>query len=97
MVVSFTPQIPNHIHLPNRVARLTELAYNLWWTWNSEAQLLYRLIDRTLWEQVYHNPVAFLHQVKRPAINAAINDRYFMDVYDRVMRNFDAHLQSQNT
>lgn len=90
-------KIPNHFHLPKRVERLGELAYNLWWAWNPDAQLLYRLVDKTLWEAVYHNPVAFLHRVERPAINAAINDRYYIDLYDRVLRRYDQLMAGEDT
>ncbi|HMO60308.1 MAG TPA: DUF3417 domain-containing protein, partial [Roseiflexaceae bacterium] len=43
--------------IPERIARLRDLAYNLWWTWHPEAQELYRRIDPELWEKEYHNPV----------------------------------------
>ncbi len=26
---------PNHFQLPHRLRRLSDLAYNLWWTWHS--------------------------------------------------------------
>ncbi len=90
-------KLPNHFNLPKRINRLGELAYNLWWVWNPEAQLLYRLIDRTFWEQVYHNPVAFLRNVSRPAVNAVLNDLYYLEMYDRVFRAFDQHLAAQDT
>jgi starch phosphorylase len=68
-------EIPNHFNLPRRISRLSELTYNLWWTWNPDAQLLYSLVDRALWEKVRHNPVGFLRQVERARLNAAISDR----------------------
>jgi starch phosphorylase len=87
-----TAKTPNHFHLPRRLERLGELAYNLWWSWNPDAQNLYRLIDRTLWEDVYHNPVNFLRQVNRPALNAVINDRYYLELFDRVFKTYDEYL-----
>lgn len=89
--------IPNHFVLPRRINRLGELAYNLWWSWNPDAQLLYTLIDKQLWNLLSHNPVAFLRQVERPRLNAVTNDRYFLDLYDRVMRSFDAYMKSEDT
>jgi starch phosphorylase len=94
---TYTVKLPNHFNLPKRINRLGELAYNLWWVWNPEAQLLYRFIDRTYWEKVYHNPVAFLHNVSRPAINAVLNDRYYLEMYDRVFHAFDEHLSTKDT
>ena len=90
-------EIPNHLTLPRRITRLTQLAYNLWWAWNPEGQLVFSLIDKPLWERLNHNPVAFLYQVDRPRLNAMTNDRYYLDFYDRVMRNFDQYLKAENT
>ncbi len=88
-------ETPNNFSLPRRITRLGELAYNLWWIWNPDAQRLFIQIDRPLWERVYHNPVAFLRKVERPQLNAVTNDRYFLDLYDRVMREFDAYMSEE--
>jgi starch phosphorylase len=76
---------------------LSELAYNLWWVWNPDAQVLFSQIDKALWERVYHNPVVFLRQVERARLNAVTFDRYYLDFYDRVFRNFDQYMHTENT
>jgi glycogen phosphorylase len=73
------------------------LAYNLWWTWNPEAQMLFSYIDKLLWERLSHNPVAFLRQVERSRLNAVTGDRNYLDFYDRVLRNFDTYMKADNT
>jgi len=85
--------IPNHFSLPRRINRLSQLAYNLWWVWNPDAQRVFSAIDKDLWERVYHNPICFLRNVERARLNAVTNDRYFLDFYDRVIRNFDNYLK----
>ncbi len=90
-------EINNHFSLPRRISRLGELAYNLWWVWNSEGQMAFSLVDKPLWERVNHNPVAFLYQVERPSLNAVTNDRYYLEFYDRVMHNFDIYLKTTDT
>lgn len=90
-------ETPNHFSLPRRIGRLGELAYNLWWVWNPDAQRLFTQIDRPLWELVYHNPVAFLRRIERAQLNAAADDRYYVDLYDRVLRDFDAYMTSDAT
>ncbi|HEX2978935.1 MAG TPA: alpha-glucan family phosphorylase, partial [Anaerolineaceae bacterium] len=90
-------EIPNHFNLPRRINRLSELTYNLWWIWNPDAQSLFSLIDKALWERTYHNPVVFLRQVERVRLNAVTFDRYYLDFYDRVMRHFDQYIQAENT
>jgi starch phosphorylase len=89
--------IPNHFSLPRRINRLSQLTYNQWWVWNPDTQRLFINIDRDLWERVYHNPVAFMRKVERARLNAVTNDRYFLDFYDRVLRNFDNYIKAEST
>ena len=93
----FRMEIPNHFSLPRRINRLGELAYNLWWTWNPEAQRLYSRIDQQLWEATGHNPVRFLREVERSCMNAVTNNRYYLEFYDRIFRTFDQYLNETNT
>lgn len=93
----FRTVIPNHFSLPRRISRLGELAYNLWWTWNPDSQRLYSWIDKELWERTNHNPVVFLRQVERARLNAVINNRYYLDFYDRILRAFDQYMQAEET
>lgn len=90
-------QSPNHFSLPRRISRLGDLAYNMWWIWNPDAQRLFSQIDRSLWERVNHNPVAFLRRVERAQLNASTNDRYYLETYDRVVRQFDTYLAGEDT
>ncbi len=87
----------NNFSLPRRINRLADLAFNLWWTWNPEAINLFARIDKTLWDKVHHNPVAFLHQGERARLNAVTNDRYFLDHYDRVIHSFDTYMKGEDT
>ncbi len=90
-------EIPNHFSLPRRIGQLSKLVYNQWWVWNPDTQRLFINIDRDLWERVYHNPVAFMRKVERAHLNAVTNDRYFLDTYDRVIRNFENYLKGDDT
>jgi len=83
--------------LPRRIKRLEELAFNLWWVWHPEAQRLFREIDDLLWEDTYHNPVAFLRDCERTRLNAVTQDRYFLDKFDQVMRGFDRYMHEKDT
>ncbi len=97
MTKNFHKVFPNHYHLPKRIERLGELAYNLWWVWNSIGLRLYLQLDRRLWEKVNHNPIAFLHQIEEEKLAAAAKDKYFLEEYDRVMKEFDAYMANGNT
>ncbi|MCS6911103.1 MAG: DUF3417 domain-containing protein, partial [Anaerolineales bacterium] len=85
------------VSLPRRISRLAELAYNLWWTWNPDTIELYEAIDRQLWEECVHNPVKFLRRVKRKELNGALQDPAFLQLYDKVINEFDAYMRDDQT
>ncbi|MCC6191586.1 MAG: alpha-glucan family phosphorylase [Anaerolineales bacterium] len=85
------------IGLPRRLERLSVLASNLWWTWHPETWELFKLIDSTLWTDTYHNPVRFLRQVRRKALNAAVHNRRVLELYDRTVTAFDAYMNPAQT
>lgn len=57
--------------LPKRINRLSEIANNLWWTWNSEYLRLFKNIDIDLWETIGKNSVKFLKLVSQEKLEAA--------------------------
>jgi len=93
---SFHTRIPNHFDLPRRIQRLGELTYNLWWTWNPDAQRLFGRMDVALWERVNHNPIRMLRQAERAALNQAAQDPAYLETYDRVFERFDAYLAAKD-
>jgi starch phosphorylase len=97
MNLNFCKEFPNHFHLPARISRLGELAYNLWWTWNPSAMRLYLQLDRRLWEKINHNPIAFLHQVEIEKLESAAADASYQEEYDRILAAFDAYMANSAT
>jgi starch phosphorylase len=93
----FKTVIPNEFNLPRRINRLCEFAYNLWWTWNPEAQRLFSRMDSVLWEDTNHNAIQFLRLLDPSRKKNLISDRYFLDHYDRMMRAFDDYMKSSDT
>ncbi|MFH2130401.1 MAG: alpha-glucan family phosphorylase, partial [bacterium] len=87
---------PNHYDLPQKIERLKELAYNLWWVWNPEGQRLYSYIDRPIWESVNHNPIAFLHKVSPVILEQAAKDEYYLDDYACVLKKFDNYIKDSD-
>ncbi|UCE00907.1 MAG: alpha-glucan family phosphorylase [Chloroflexota bacterium] len=94
---TYRAEIPNNFLLPRRLKRLGELAYNLWWTWNPNAQRLFIEIDRDLWERTNHNPIRFLNQVQRAQLNAVTQNHYYLDNFDRIFNQFDDYMNTQDT
>ena len=46
--------------LPARIARLDELAIDLWWSWHPEGRAVFRRLDYDAWRATAHNPVRML-------------------------------------
>src|SRR5215831_3535336 len=83
--------------IPPRIGRLHELAYNLWWTWNTSAQELYASIDAKLWEKSEHNAVRVLLDGDPARLAALARDDAFLARYDAVLRDFDAYMHPEST
>ncbi|WP_449240428.1 alpha-glucan family phosphorylase [Desulfoscipio gibsoniae] len=78
--------------LPERIARLRDLSYNLWFSWHSPARELYKDINPRLWELVEHNPVKFLLRVRREELDQAAADQEYLKKYDTVLNDFDRYM-----
>src|SRR5579871_1796802 len=59
-------------------AELAELALDLRWSWNSEADSLWQDLDMKVWEQT-HNPWVVLQTVSRERLRQALADAGFRD------------------
>jgi len=79
-------QFPN---LPERIAGLGRLAYNLWWSWHPPARELFRALDLQAWRESEHNPVRMLSSVSSHVIENAAENRNFLEHYDAVMDQFE--------
>ncbi len=78
--------------LPTAIARLQELAYNLWWSWEPNAQALFATVDPQLWDTTNHNPVKFLRNVPQQRLDTVATDSTFVKAYTSVMADFDAYM-----
>jgi len=83
--------------IPERLSRLTEIANNLWWTWNCEAVEMFRLADADLWESTGGNPVSFLKKIGSKRLEQLADDKNFLDTYDDVAAKFDAYMSRTDT
>ena len=83
--------------LPERIKDLSEIANNLWWSWNSEFLRLFKQIDIDLWEKTEKNPVKFLKLVSQDKLNGVLHDNAFLKQYDEIVSNFNNYINSKNT
>ena len=83
--------------LPKRINKLSTVANNLWWSWNTEFLRLFQRIDMDLWEQSNKNPVKFLKHVSQERLEEAAKDVAFLKEYDKIVEEFEDYMNSQNT
>ncbi len=96
-MITFVGRLAVFPHLPHPIARLEELAYNLWWAWHPEAQELFARLDPELWEESNHNPVKTLQQVKQERLEALAQDPEYLAHYQAVLAAFDAYMKAEDT
>ena len=82
---------------PDRIKRIEELAYDLWWSWNTDARRVFRSLDYPLWRQTAHNPVRMLQLISPETLARAMHDREWLDNYDRSVARLDAARMAKNT
>jgi starch phosphorylase len=80
--------------LPPALSRLSELAYNLLWSWDHTIRSLFRRVDPTLWKESNHNPIALLGRVSQEKLDRAAADPRFISLYRRACERHDAYLHS---
>ncbi|MEF2277663.1 alpha-glucan family phosphorylase [Deinococcus sp. YIM 134068] len=83
--------------LPPAIGRLSELAYNLYWSWTPHAQALYQELDAEAWETYQHNPVRTLLEVSQERLTRAAANADYVARYERVMAEFDAYMTKRDT
>ncbi len=86
--------VPN---LPESLARLRELAYNLRFAWDQETSTLFRRLDPDLWRGTDHNPVWMLGLVSQERLNAAAEDPSFMAHFNRACQSYDTYMNDTNS
>ncbi len=82
--------------VPERLSRLKDLSYNLWWSWHPDARALFKEIDRALWVGLNYNPVHLLQQSQK-RLEVLAQDPKFLARYDAVVRQFDRYLGMEET
>lgn len=85
---------PLDTKMPEKLARLPELAYNLWWSWNLEGRNLFRQLDLTLWRSSNHNPVQMLKEINPEALERASKDSVFYNQYKKALIIFDKEMEN---
>ena len=77
--------------IPPQLARLEELANNLWYSWDRATRTLFARLHPALWDALRHSPKAFLKYIDQQRLVAAAADPVFMHEFEQVLSAYDAY------
>jgi glycogen phosphorylase/synthase len=78
--------------VPERMACLKEIACNLWWSWNNEAENLFQRMDPSLWEACGHNPRLLIEKIDYKRLKVLSEDEVFIREMDRIYGIFREYM-----
>ena len=79
--------------LPEALAPLQELAFNLRWSWDNRTRDLFRWVDPQIWELTFHDPVRLLSLVDRQRLDQLAADPAFMGFLDEMHAELRRYLE----
>ena len=82
--------------LPPSLARMRELANNLWWVWHRDSQELFEWIDADRWHRCGHNPVQFFDTMDAQRLQQMTEDNEFMARFASVLERFDDYMAKRD-
>ena len=77
--------------IPARLARLEELANNLWYSWDRPTRALFARLHPGLWKATGQSPKAFLKRVDEQRLLDAAEDQVFIGNLNRVLAAYDTY------
>ena len=77
--------------------KLHELSRNLWWSWNLDAQSIFRELSPHVWERTHHNPSALLVEMTWEEILGRVGNEDFAKRVEATWKNYTAYMKSKTT
>jgi starch phosphorylase len=81
--------------LPERLAPLRDLAYNLYWTWDHDTTSLFRRLDPELWERSGHNPVMMLGTISQARLERLASSNSFVTHVGRCVDRLERYMTAK--
>ncbi|MDR3703538.1 MAG: alpha-glucan family phosphorylase [Candidatus Sulfopaludibacter sp.] len=83
--------------LPPSLSRMTELAYNVLWSWEPIVRALFRRLDPALWRECGYNPVLMLGRVPQATLQKAGGDARYLALYRQACETFDSRTRRSSS
>ncbi len=82
--------------LPKKLSGLQELVYNLRWTWDHETKLMFKSINKVLWTESNHNPIALINNLTSKDLMSLQADRGFMQQLKSAHKNLQKYMRAKS-
>ena len=79
--------------LPPSLSRMTELAYNILWSWEPLQRALFRRLDPAVWRDCGYNAVLMLGRVSQATLDRVAADPRYLVLYKLACETFDARVK----
>jgi starch phosphorylase len=76
---------------------MSELAYNIVWSWEPILRALFRRLDPALWRECGYNPVALLGRVSQSTLDRLAADPRYLALYNLACERYDAHIKQRDS
>jgi starch phosphorylase len=77
--------------------KLTEIAGNLWWSWQPEVTSIFRAIDPVRWSELAHNPVVLLREYPLDKLEQRAREEVLHSRVNWAFRRMHEYLASEET
>lgn len=77
--------------LPEQLQGLSEIANDLLYSWDRDVRRLFIRLDPPLWNACGHNPKVFLRRLSQQRLDAAAEDRTYMEDYHRTLSAYNSY------
>lgn len=81
--------------LPERLARLEDLANDLYYSWDRGVRRLFRHLDEKTWTACRSNPKVFLRRVGQKRLEDAARDPIFLGDFRGILSAYDTYMQER--
>jgi glycogen phosphorylase len=76
---------------------LRELAYNLWWSWNPSAQLVFHELSPFFWEHSNHSAVEVINWISGQELRSRLHDPQFFERVSTACQSFRVYSTAKET
>lgn len=77
--------------IPPKLARLEDLANNLWYSWDRATRAIFSRLHPALWGAVGHSPKLLLKRIDEKRLIGAADDPLFLNNFNRVLATYDSY------